>query len=270
MNDYHLGCLEGSSAEIGLITSVCQSVGALSDDIPETLKARDWLRINNQGNRNSCCGNAVDKALEWSRWAGLDYRDKPEDLSARFSYLAALEWAHTLSRGDQGVSIEAGVMAARDVGTVHETDFPYWHDGERFDTDIPQAIISKAGLHRVRSVARVTSADEVVKALGNGVGACVFGMYWTTEMASYSGGLIDDVPGGRNLGGHAVCCADYDRRTRSVWIANSHGEDWGERGWFNVSLDAFDAILQQPFGAFIVSGVMGFTPRKYRFAGFMA
>jgi C1A family cysteine protease len=271
MSEEHgLGCLEASSVEIGLVDSVCTAAPEVSGDIPDTLNARKWLRVNDQGRRNSCCGNAVDKALEWSRWAGLDYGDHPEDLSARWSYLAALEWAQTLYRGDNGVSIEAGVMASRDVGAVLESEFPYWRESERFDTELPSNLMQRAGLHRVRSVARATTGEEVIQRLGAGIGATVFGMYWSSEMSNYRGGILDRVPGGRNLGGHAVCAVDYEQSRGIIWVANSHGEQWGDRGWFAVTVDTMTALLSQPFGAYTVSGVMGFTPRRYRFKGFMA
>jgi hypothetical protein len=269
MSEYHLGCLEGSPAEVDLITSVCQSVGSLSADIPDTLGARDWLRINNQRDKNACCGNAADKALEFNRWLSLGRQTRPEDLSARFSYVAALQWANTLHRGDQGVSIEAGVMASRDIGAVLEEAWPYWQDGERFDTELPRHLVERAGQHRVRSVSRVTTGREVIEALGNGVGACVFGMYWTTGMSSYRGGLLAGVPGGPRLGGHAVCACDYDLRRNTIWVANSHGEQWGDRGWFEVTVPIFDQLLQQPFGAFIVSDLQGFPPRKWNWRGLM-
>ena len=270
MSDHGLGCLEASSAEIGLVDSVCSAPPIVAGDIPETLNARRWLRVNDQGLRNSCCGNAVDKALEWSRWAGLGYGDHPEDLSARWSYLAALDWAQTLQRGDNGVSIEAGVMASRDVGAVLESEYPYWRQGELFERELPLHLLTRAKLHRVQSVARATTGEEVIQRLGAGIGATVFGMYWTTEMGGYTGGIINRVPGGRNMGGHAVCAVDYDTRRGIIWVANSHGERWGDGGWFAVTVDTMTQLLSQPFGAYTVSGVQGFAPRTFNWKGFMA
>jgi C1A family cysteine protease len=271
MSEEHgLGCLEPSSAEVDRVAFVCSSPPIVTGDIPETLNARRWLRVGNQGVQNACCGWATQQALEWSRWAGLDYADSPEDLSARWSYLAALDWAQTLYRGDNGVSIEAGVMASRDVGAVLESEFPYWRQGELFDTELPQHLLSRAGQHRVQSVARANTGEEVIQRLGAGIGATVFGMYWTTEMGGYTGGIIDRVPGGRSLGGHAVCAVDYDRRRGLIWVANSHGERWGDGGWFAVTVDTMTALLSQPFGAYTVSGVQGFAPRTFRWKGFMA
>jgi C1A family cysteine protease len=252
------------------VAFVCSSPPIVTGDIPETLNARRWLRVNDQGPRNSCCGNAVDKALELSRLFDLAFQTHPEDLSARWSYLAALEWAQTLYRGDNGVSIEAGVMASRDVGAVLESEFPYWRQGEAFDTELPQHLLGRAGQHRVQSVARANTGEEVIQRLGAGIGATVFGMYWTGQMVEYRGGIIDRVPGGRSLGGHAVCAVDYERSKGLIWVANSHGERWGDRGWFAVTVDTMTALLSQPFGAYTVSGVQGFAPRKFTWKGFMA
>jgi hypothetical protein len=271
MSEEHgLGCLEASSTEIGLVDSVCSAPPVYDADIPETLNARRWLRIMNQGPRNACSGCALQMALEESRLFDLGLTDHPEDLSARFSYVAALEWAKTLHRGDNGVSIEAVVMASRDTGALLESEYPYWRDGEAFDREFPQHLVPRAAQHRVQSVARATTGEEVIQRLGAGIGATVFGMYWTTEMGGYTDGIIDRVPGGRSLGGHAVCAVDYDRRRGIIWVANSHGERWGDRGWFAVTVDTMTQLLSQPFGAYTISGVQGFAPRTFKWKGFMA
>jgi C1A family cysteine protease len=271
MNEEHgLGCLEPSSAEVDRVAFVCSAPPIVAGDIPETLNARRWLRVMNQGPRNACSGCALQQALEESRLFDLAFQSQPEDLSARFSYVAALDWAQTLHRGDNGVSIEAVVMASRDTGSVLESEYPYWREGEAFDREFPQHLVPRAAQHRVQSVARATTGEEVIQRLGAGIGATVFGMYWTTEMGGYTGGIIDRVPGGRSLGGHAVCAVDYDRRRGIIWVANSHGERWGDGGWFAVTVDTMTALLSQPFGAYTVSGVQGFAPRKYRFKDFMA
>ncbi len=268
--EHRLGCLKASPAEIGLVDRVCSAPPVYDGDIPETLNARRWLRIMNQGPRNACSGCALQQALEESRLFDLGFAAHPEDLSARFSYVAALEWAQTLHRGDNGVSIEAVVMASRDTGSVLESEYPYWRQGELFETELPLNLLTLAKLHRVQSVARATTGEEVIRRLGAGIGATVFGMFWTTEMGAYTGGIIERVPGGRSLGGHAVCAVDYDRRRGIIWVANSHGERWGDGGWFAVTVDTMTQLLSQPFGAYTISGVQGFAPRKYRFKDFMA
>ncbi len=269
MSEHGLGCLKASSAEIGLVDSVCSAPPVYDGDIPDTLNARKWLRVNDQGLRNSCCGNAVDKALELSRLFDLAFQSHPEDLSARWSYLAALDWAQTLQRGDNGVSIEAGVMASRDIGALLESEYPYWRQDEPFERELPSNLLTRAKLHRVQSVARATTGKEVIQRLGAGIGATVFGMYWTAQMAAYRGGVIDRISGNRSAG-HAVCAVDYQKSDGIIWVANSHGQGWGDHGWFAVTTDVMTQLLSQPFGAYTVSGVQGFKPRKYNFKDFMA
>jgi C1A family cysteine protease len=269
MSEHGLGCLEASSAEIGLVDSVCSAPPVYDGDIPETLNARRWLRVNDQGLRNSCCGNAVDKALELSRLFDSAFQSHPEDLSARWSYLAALDWAQALQRGDNGVSIEAGVMASRDIGALLESEYPYWRQGEPFERELPLHLLTRAKLHRVQSVARATTGKEVIQRLGAGIGATVFGMYWTAQMAAYRGGVIDRISGNRSAG-HAVCAVDYQKSDGIIWVANSHGQGWGDHGWFAVTTDVMTQLLSQPFGAYTVSGVQGFKPRTFNWKGFMA
>jgi hypothetical protein len=270
MSEEHgLGCLEALPAEVDRVAFVCSSPPIVAGDIPETLNARRWLRVMNQGPRNSCSGCALQQALEESRLFDLEFQTHPEDLSARWSYLAALDWAQTLHRGDNGVSIEAVVMASRDTGSVLESEYPYWRQGEPFERELPLHLVTRAKLHRVQSVARATTGEEVIQRLGAGIGATVFGMYWTPEMAAYRGGVIDRISGNR-AAGHAVCAVDYDRRRGLIWVANSHGERWGDGGWFAVTVDTMTQLLSQPFGAYTVSGVQGFAPRTFKWKGFMA
>jgi hypothetical protein len=270
MSEEHgLGCLEPSSAEVDRVAFVCSAPPIVAGDIPETLNARRWLRVMNQGPRNACSGCALQMALEESRLFDLGFSGHPEDLSARFSYIAALDWAQTLHRGDNGVSIEAVVMASRDTGSVLESEYPYWRDGEAFDREFPQHLLGRAGQHRVQSVARANTGEEVIQRLGAGIGATVFGMYWTAQMAAYRGGVIDRISGNRSAG-HAVCAVDYQKSDGIIWVANSHGQGWGDHGWFAVTTDAMTQLLSQPFGAYTVSGVQGFAPRKFTWKGFMA
>jgi hypothetical protein len=269
MSDVGLGCLEPTHSDNLAIDQLCQSLVIESNPIPPTLGTGQWLHVNNQGRYNSCCGHAVDMSLQWSRLADMDYSGTPENLSARFSYLAGQEWAGVLGRGDNGLSIEAGVMAANETGAVLEEECPYWQGGESIDSTI-EPWRARAKRHRVRSVSRIASVDDVVQALGQGIGATVFGMTWHTGHGQYRGGVLTRNPGGMRLGGHAVCAVDYRNGGEIIEIQNSHGIQFGERGRMLVSAEYFQQLLTEPFGAYVVSGVQGFAPRPYLFRGFMA
>lgn len=262
-----LGCLEASHFETAAVDSVCMAAPLSTEDIPSEVNLRRWLSVNNQRARNSCCGNAVDKALEW--WLSLEWRSKPEDLSARWSYLAALEWAGNLARGDWGVSIEAGVMAGHEIGAVLEKECPYWQDGERFDAILPPGLRERAASHRVASVARVHSVEEVIQSLGQRRAATVFGMAWHSGHANYQGGILRGNPGGFKMGGHAVCFVGYRDGGDILEVQNSHGEGWGDQGRMLVTHQYAQHLINEPFGAFRVSGVSGFRKAAYTFEDFM-
>jgi hypothetical protein len=160
-------------------------------------------------------------------------------------------------------------MAAHEIGAVLEADCPYWDNAERIDSSIEEWR-AKAGLHRVRSVSRIASVDDVVQALGQGIGATVFGMRWRTGHGNYQGGVLTRDPGGMAVGGHAVCAVDYQRGGEVIEIQNSHGKGFGDGGRMLVSAEYFQQLLTEPFGAFVVSGVIGFNARTWRWKGFMA
>jgi len=262
-----LGCHEGTIHEKFAVDSVCSHSPLASEPIPDEVNLRGLLSVNNQGSRNSCCGNAVDKALEWG--LALEHRGKPPDLSARFSYLAALDWAQTLRRGDHGVSIEAGVMASHEIGTVEERECPYWQEGERFDAILPPGLRERAVNHRSASVARVFSVEEVIQSLGQRRAATVFGMAWYSGHASYQGGILRQNPGGFRMGGHAVCFVGYRDGGNVLEIQNSHGAGWGDGGRMLVTHQYAQQLINEPYGAFRVSGVSGFRRAAYDFSDWM-
>ena len=269
MSEYGLGCVPASPREkrgAALISSVCAPVG--DTPIPETLHAREWLTINDQGPYNSCCGNATDKALEWDAYVGSRQR---VNLSARMSYLAAQQSAGIRNGRDQGVSIEAGAVGAREIGTCLERDFPYWKPGEWFDARLPANVLKGSNPYKVGAIAEATNAREIIQRLGTGQGATILGINWTSTLASYDGSRpITDPMHGRILGGHAIAACDYEvqggRQYVRIW--NSHSEQWGDRGTMLVAADVVDMWLQgSPYGAYTVTGLQGFAKRPFQFEG---
>ena len=100
-------------------------------------------------------------------------------------------------------------MAGHEIGAVLESECPYWQDGERFDAILPPDLRQRAANHRVASVARVFSVEEVIQSLGQRRAATVFGMAWYSGHANYQGGILRGNPGGFRMGGHAVCFVGY-------------------------------------------------------------
>lgn len=269
MPDFGLGCLPAQPHErqaVASVATVCAPVG--DTPIPPTLGAREWLTINDQGQRNSCCGNATDKALEWDAWVGSRQR---VNLSARMSYLVAQEAGRCRDGRDLGVSIEAGAMGAREFGTCLESDFPYWRNGERFDARLPDGVLRGSNPYKVGAIAEAHNAREIIQRLGTGQGATILGINWTSPLAAYNGSRpITDPMHGRILGGHAIAACDYEviggRQFVRIW--NSHSEQWGDRGTMLVAADVLDMWLDgSPYGAYTVTGLQGFAKRPFQFEG---
>lgn len=264
-----LGCRQPFAHEVTAVRSIavgCVAASASDPPIPPTLNARDWLTIENQGGFSSCCGFAFDQARQFDAWAQSGFKTKPPNFSARASYLFGREWAGQNADGDNGLSIQAGAMGAKEFGTVLETEFPYWNGG-RFDPRIPQEIIDKAKSHKIGAVAPANSAREIVNRLGTGQGATGWGITWTTGWRDYSGGPINRLPGGRVLGGHATALVDYVTIDGELYLigANSHGTEFGDRGYYTIHVDLVDQILdREPFGAYTVTALDGFEKRPFR------
>lgn len=265
--EFRPGCLiplAYESEAIERIFSPCAPV-ASDEPIPPTLNAREWLTVENQGAFSSCCGQAFDKAREWCAWVGYRVR---VNLSARMSYLAARKWAGVNSNGDNGVSIQAGAMAAKELGTVPEVDFPYWRDGERFDPRIPADVLEAAGKYRIGAVNPPRDARDIVQRLGTGQGPTGWGFAWTTGWASYTGGPLRQLPGGRHLGGHATAIIDYQTIDGELFLVgiNSHGQSWGDRGFYTIHESVANQILNSSiYGAYTVTDLSGFQKRPFKF-----
>lgn len=267
MPDVYLGCLEGTHGEIAAIDTVCASAPLVAEKIPDEVNLRHLLPVNDQGSYNACCGHAADMLQQFT--LALERRSAPPDLSARWAYIAALEWAGNLRYGDNGVSIEAGIMAAHEIGAVLEEACPYWRQGDRFESILPPDLRALAAEHRLQSVARVFSVEEVIQSLGQRRGATMFGMRWKAGHANYRGGILSGDPGGASMGGHAVCFVGYRRGGEILEIQNSHGRRWGDDGRMLVEYRYAQQLLNEPFGAFRGSGVPGFRPAAYDFKDFM-
>lgn len=270
MADRGLGLVVATESERSQVWAIeAASAPVVRSDMPPALDPREWLRITDQGRFNSCCGCAVDKALEWDAWVGAGQR---VDLSARMSYLAAQQWAGVRNGTDRGVSIEAGAMGAHTIGTVLEEEFPYW--GDRFDSTLPASALAGQNVYRVGAIARARSVAEIVDRLGSGQGATVFGVTWTTALQSFRGpARLTRPPTGFALGGHAICACGYERHDGQLFVRvwNSHGADWGDRGTFLVAETVLDYWLQrEPYGAFTLTALSGFARRPFRFEGSMA
>lgn len=261
-----LGLLPPDGRHDAAMAAMSKPMCAASDaEIPESVDYGDIISINDQGPRNSCCGNAVDKALEIDHYIETK---QVINLSARFSYLAARTIDGTNDGPDQGAMIEGGARGAHELGCVLEDQFPYWRDDEKFDPTLPSEIKLIAAKGRCESICPFQSDDEMVRFIGTGQGAGIFGIWWNEALANYDGAqpIHRSMGGGSVLGGHALSTGEYVTINGEIYfiVRNSHGLRYGNRGRIIVHRRVlWNAIKAAPWGAWGITSKKSFTKRPF-------
>jgi hypothetical protein len=156
-----------------------------------------------------------------------------------FAYLLA-QRCDGLS-GDKGATISGAVKAAKQYGICQESTFPY---PGRYVTDVPEAAISEASQHRIKNHESLSGYDDCFKWLATGTGVIEIGIPWLGTLANNTNGVIDRADG-IEYGGHALAIVGYTKRKDSrgrqyLLMANSHGTQWGAKGFAEIAPALFD------------------------------
>lgn len=208
-------------------------------DVPEEIDHRAWDRTENQGQMGSCAGHAASDCAETCNFIGTG---NVIQVSRMFCYLMGQKESGFFGR-DQGAAISGCVGSLNRNGAPLEDQFPY---PSRYTTSIPEEAIAQAKQHLIKSVSNLHNYDQIFAFLAMGVGAVEIGIDWTAGLASNRSGVIElSNCGGGSYGGHALCLNGYSRRVdakgrKYLWMHNSHGESWGNKGWAEVSPDVID------------------------------
>lgn len=261
-----LGLLPPDGRHDTAMAALCKPMCAASDaEIPDNVEPGDTLTVNNQFNFNSCCGNAVDKALERDLFLTTG---KIVNLSARFSYLAARTMDGSNDGPDAGAMIESGALGSHRMGYTTEEAFPYWQNGEEFDPELPPSIVELASHTKAFSIAKMNSMEDCLRFLGTGQGAIIYGIWWTQELANFTGSnVLGQSFGNTVVGGHALCMAGYKtidgEKCPETW--NSHSIRWGNRGRMITRPNLiWNAIRSAPWGAYGISCGSSFTKKPFQ------
>ncbi len=83
------------------------------------------------------------------------------------------------------------------------------------------------------------SGSMLKKALKKGPLMTTLDVY--EDFMFYKGGVYEHTSG-EKLGGHAVVLEGWDDSTNSWLVRNSWGEDWGENGYFRISMDDISGV----------------------------
>jgi C1A family cysteine protease len=203
--------------------------------LPKSVDLRARMSpVENQGQLGSCTANALAGALEF-----LEIKNGQSlvDLSRLFIYYNERAIEHTIG-SDSGAMIRDGIKTLAAQGVCPEKNWPYVI--ATFTKKPSAKCYAAAKKHTISSYHRLSSLADMRACLADGY-PFVFGfsVYESFESASVARtGVVNlPKPNERQLGGHAVCAVGYDDRVQRVFVRNSWGPGWGQKGYFTMPYD---------------------------------
>jgi C1A family cysteine protease len=222
---------------------------------------RKVMKIEQQGSVGSCQGHALSSCVELCYYIATG--DLTRQLSRAFGYYETQRIDGI--NGDRGSTISGGIKLATTLGIPREE---LWKYSGRYENRRPSnwnEIVEDAKLHQVGQSYRMESYDGVRTFLGSGQGGISIGISWGGEVDrpvvnSFSGA------GG---GGHAIALLGLSERLDQsgrpyVWMLNSWGANWGNKGWSEWAPSAVEQMLKHRYTAcFGLSDMPNVKPREY-------
>jgi hypothetical protein len=221
---------------------------------------RAVMKIENQGSVGSCQGHALSSCVELCYYIATG--DLTRQLSRAFGYYETQRIDGI--NGDRGSTISGGIKLATTLGIPREE---LWTYSGRYENRRPSnwnEIVEDAKLHQIGQSYRMESYDGIRTFLGSGQGGISIGISWGGEVDrpvvnSFSGA------GG---GGHAIALLGLSERLDQsgrpyVWMLNSWGSNWGNKGWSEWAPNAVEQMLRHRFTAcFGLSDLPNVKPRE--------
>lgn len=244
-------------------------LASLPDDTPVlamrgykevTVDPRDVLKIENQSSQGACQGHAISSVCEWCYILATGNPDLQLSRAMGYYETQRIDGIN----GDRGSTISGGVKLATNTGICEETLWPY---PSRYDNDRPNAwndVVANASQYKIQSSYRLKSYDAIRTFLGSGQGGVSIGISWGNSMSK---SVVDSFKAGG--GGHAIGLFSLsDRKDANgspwVWMMNSWGSNWGNRGWSEWSPRAVDQMMVHRFTVAIgLSDMPGVAPREF-------
>lgn len=206
------------------------------DLLPDEVDLRPNMPpVYDQGELQSCAGNAVSAALAYCRtMQGL-----PFFIPSRLMLYFGARLLENTVASDCGTQIRDVIKTAAATGACPEPEWPY--DPAQFATAPSTAAYAAAGFDRSIGYRRVNQdMDHLRACLADGdpivLGFCVYGSFESDAVAANG---VMPMPGTAEQpeGYHAVLAAGYNHPNRQLIVRNSWGDEWGDKGYFYMPYD---------------------------------
>ncbi len=223
--------------------------------------ARKVMKIEQQGAVGSCQGHALSSCVELCYYIATG--DLTRQLSRQYAYVETQRIDGI--NGDRGSTISGGIKLATTRGIPQEK---FWAYSGRYENKRPAnwaEIEADAQQHKIGQSYRMETYDGIRTFLGSGQGGISIGISWGGEVDR----PIVNSFSGAGGGGHAIALLGLSERLDSsgrpyVYMLNSWGENWGNKGWAEWAPNAIEQMLRHRFTAcFGLSDMPAVKPREY-------
>lgn len=222
---------------------------------------REVMKIENQGSVGSCQGHALSSCVELCYYIATG--DLTRQLSRQYAYVETQRIDGI--NGDRGSTISGGIKLATSKGIPREE---LWKYSGKYDNRRPSnwaEIESDAAQHKIGQSYKMTTYDGVRTFLGSGQGGISIGISWSGEVDR----PIVNSFSGAGGGGHAIALLALSERLDTtgkpyVWMLNSWGANWGNKGWAEWAPNAVEQMLRHRYTAcFGLSDMPNVKPREF-------
>src|SRR6478609_3922841 len=191
-----------------------------------------WGPMFDQGDLGSCVSNSVSYGIRFVRQKeGLSVFTP----SRLYIYYYGRVIEEVSATEDSGLYIRDGYKSVANYSVCSENNWGY--NISKFHLEPSKVAQDAAKQHRTFNYLKVDqNLNELKSCLSQGYpisfGFTVFSSFMSLKVAQTGIVPFPDVRTEQQMGGHAVTIVGYDDNTRMFKIANSWGDQWGDKGFF--------------------------------------
>lgn len=227
------------------------------------------MRQENQASQGACQGHALSDIDELCYAIANGKSSLDMQLSRQFAYVET-QRIDGLIGADRGSTISGGVKLAKTRGICEESMWPYTG---RYHTSPPNVTIEQcyanAAKYRNAQHFNIAAYDESYNFVDRGTGGISWGIRWNSSCES---AVCEHYRRGGG-GGHAIPMLFKSPRLDSkgrnyMWIHNSWGANFGNRGWSEWSPAFIEEVLADSYTVAIgLTDMVDVVPRPLSHLG---